>query len=86
MRLRQALAGSGTGAEPVEVRMHRADGTALWCELATTLSADPDGGVSVLAQFLDVDARKRQELTLERAARRDPLTGLANRSELGPLA
>lgn len=86
VRLHQALAGSGTGAEPVEVRMHRADGTALWCELATTLSADPDGGVSVLAQFLDVDARKRQELTLERAARRDPLTGLANRSELGPLA
>lgn len=86
VRLHQALTGSGTGAEPVEVRMHRADGTALWCELATTLSADPDGGVSVLAQFLDVDARKRQELTLERAARRDPLTGLANRSELGPLA
>lgn len=86
VRLRQALAGSGTGAEPVEVRVQRADGTALWCELATTLSADPDGGVSVLAQFLDVDARKRQELTLERAARRDPLTGLANRSELGPLA
>ena len=86
VRLRQALARSGTGAEPVEVRVQRADGTALWCELATTLSADPDGGVSVLAQFLDVDARKRQELTLERAARRDPLTGLANRSELGPLA
>ena len=85
-RLRRALTGAGTGAEPVEVRMQRADGTALWCELATTLSADPDGRVSVLAQFLDVDARKRQELTLERAARRDPLTGLSNRSELGPLA
>ena len=54
--------------------------------MATTISADPDGGLSILAQFLDVDARKRQELTLERAARRDPLTGLSNRSELGPLA
>jgi diguanylate cyclase (GGDEF)-like protein/PAS domain S-box-containing protein len=85
-RLLQALTSSGTGAEPVEVRLQRVDGTRVWCEVATTLSADPDGEVSVLAQCLDVDARERQELTLERAARRDPLTGLSNRSELGPLA
>ena len=85
-RLLRALTGSGTGSEPVEVRLQRADGTQVWCEVATTLSADPDGETSILAQFLDIDARKRQEVALERAARRDPLTGLANRSELGPLA
>jgi len=85
-RLLRALTGSGTGAKPVEVRLQRADGTYAWCEVATTFSADPDGEISILAQFLDVDARKRQEVALERAARLDPLTGLANRSELGPLA
>ena len=84
-RLLRALAGQGTGAGPVELRVLRVDGTPVWCELATTISTDADGGTSALAQFLDVDARKRQELTLEKAARRDPLTGLANRSQLGPL-
>jgi diguanylate cyclase (GGDEF)-like protein/PAS domain S-box-containing protein len=85
VRLRRALSGSGTGAEPVEVRLLRVDGTVVWCELATTRSTDLEGEVSILAQLLDVDARKRQELTLERAARCDPLTGLANRAELATL-
>ena len=84
-RLARVLTGSGTGADPAEVRLVRADGKPFWCELATTLSVDPDGGAWVLAQFLDVDARKRQERTLERAVGRDPLTGLANRSELRTL-
>ncbi len=83
-RLHRTLAGPGTGAEPVEVRLLRADGTALWCELATTVSTDTDGTPSVLAQFLDVDARKTQESSLEQAAFRDPLTRLANRSRLVP--
>ena len=84
-RLLQALGAQGTGAEPVELRVLRVDGRPVWCELATTLSTGPDGDVSVLAQFLDVDARKLQELALETAAGQDPLTGLANRSQLGPL-
>ncbi|MGI8683794.1 MAG: PAS domain S-box protein [Acidimicrobiales bacterium] len=84
-RLLRALGAQGTGAAPVELRVLRVDGRPVWCELATTLSTDPDGDVSVLAQFLDVDARKLQELALEAAAGRDPLTGLANRSQLGPL-
>ena len=62
----------------------RADGSSLWCELATTVSTDVDGMTSVLAQFLDVDARKTQESSLEQAAARDSLTGLANRSRLVP--
>ncbi|MDQ6648860.1 MAG: PAS domain S-box protein [Actinomycetota bacterium] len=81
-RLQRVLAGPGTGAQPAELRLLRADGTGIWCELATTVTVEPDGSVSVLAQFLDVHARKLQELSLERAARRDPLTGLANRTEL----
>ncbi len=85
VHLTRAVSGQGTGADPVELRLLRVDGTHMWCELATTASTDPHGEVSVLAQFLDVDARKEQELVLERAAQRDPLTGLANRSQLAAL-
>ncbi len=81
-RLRRVLAGSGTGADPVEVRLLRAGSSPVWCELATTVTADSDGTVVVLAQLLDVSARKSQELVLEEAARRDPLTGLDNRGLL----
>lgn len=80
-RLRRVLAGPGTGAEPVEVRLRRAGGS-VWCELATTVTTDSHGTVFVLAQFLDVAARKSQELALEEAARRDPLTDLGNRAQL----
>lgn len=80
-RLRRVLAGPGTGAEPVEVRLQRAGGS-VWCELATTVTTDSDGTVFVLAQFLDIAARKSQELALEEAARRDPLTDLGNRAQL----
>ncbi len=69
-RLLRAL--QGTFGQPAEVRLLRVDGRQVWCELATTRSLDPDGEVSVLAQFLDVDARKRQECELERAASARP--------------
>lgn len=81
-RLQRVLDGPGTGAEPVEVRLLRAGGKPVWCELATTVSTNGDGAVFVLAQFLDVDARKSQELALEEAALRDPLTDLGNRGQL----
>ena len=81
-RLTAALLGPGTGSEVVEVRLLRADGTPLWCELATTVSTDVDGRTSVLVQLLDVHARKAQERVLELAAQHDPLTGLGNRSQL----
>ena len=81
-RLAVVLDGPGTGSEPVEVRLVRADGLTVWCELATTVSTDANGTTTVLVQLLDVDARKAQELVLELAAQHDPLTGLGNRSLL----
>ena len=78
--LQLALKGPGTGSEPVELRFLRVDGTAVWCELATTAASGPDG--YVLAQLLDIDARKNHEIALERAAQHDPLTGLGNRAQL----
>lgn len=80
--LQQAFQGEGTGQNPLEVRIRRADGVHLWCEAATTRSSDQAGQPYLLAQFLDIDARKRHELALEAAALRDPLTGLGNRSAL----
>ena len=81
-RLARVLCGPGTGAEPVEVRLVRVDGSTIWCELATTVSAEVDGMTSILVQLLDVDGRKAQEHVLELAAQHDPLTGLGNRSRL----
>jgi len=81
-RLAVVLAGRGTGSEPVELRLVRADGVTVWCELATTVSTEGDGTTTVLVQLLDVDARKAQERVLELAAQQDPLTGLGNRSLL----
>ena len=81
-RLGLVIDGPGTGADPAEVRLVRSDQSAVWCELATTVSTGTDGQSTVLAQFLNVDARKAQEFALELAARHDPLTSLANRSQL----
>lgn len=80
--LAHTLTGRGTGTRPVEVRVLRVDGSAVWCELATTMSTNIDGTCGVLVQLLDVDARKEQELRLEHAAAQDPLTGLGNRAGL----
>ena len=77
-----ALSGAGTGANPVEVRLLRQDGVAVWCELATTVSNEPTGTAYVLAQLLDVHERKNHEFALEQAAIHDPLTGLGNRQVL----
>jgi len=84
-RLTAALSGTGAGSEAVEVRLRLPTGQPLWCEVATTITEDSDGVSTVLVQFLDVDDRKTQELALEQAAFHDPLTGLGNRTQLGPL-
>ncbi len=82
-------------AAPVEVRLARADGSLVWCEVAATrlrahaltVAADaplasPDGTAPeyVLVQLLDIEARRSRETALERAAQEDPLTGLGNRT------
>ncbi|MCW2614394.1 MAG: hypothetical protein JWN08_1388 [Frankiales bacterium] len=81
-RLQRALDGGGTRAEPVEVRVVRSDGTAVWCELACSRTTGADGVDHLLVQLVDVHARKLSELALQRAARQDPLTGASNREGL----
>ena len=80
--LADVLAGAGTGTSPVELRLLRQDGVAVWCELATSNASSAGGAPYVLAQLLDVHDRKNHELALERAANQDPLTGLGNRQVL----
>ena len=65
-----------------ELRVLRADSSPVWCEVATTTAGSTAGRPYVLAQLLDIDARKTNELALERAAGEDPLTGLGNRTVL----
>ncbi len=81
-QLETAMQGSGTGTEPVEARFLRLDGAAVWCELATTIDLGLDGVPYVLAQLVDVHARKQHEMALRRAALHDRLTGAANRQVL----
>jgi diguanylate cyclase (GGDEF)-like protein/PAS domain S-box-containing protein len=76
---RVAAAVARPTAHPLEVRVPQADGPPLWCELALSQVQDPDGAPYLFAQLADVTARKHHALTLEDAARRDPLTGLGNR-------
>ncbi len=80
-RLRAAV-NAGSGRVPVEVRLCRADGAAVWCEVTTTVVRAPDGRSHTLVQALDVHARKTRELALEDVAHRDALTGLDNRHVL----
>ena len=80
--LSAALAGPGTGTEPIEVRFVRPDGAAIWCEVACSRSQGSEGRPAVLAQLLDVNERKAHEGVLEQAAMHDGLTGLPNRAHL----
>ncbi len=76
------LRGDATGGSPVEVRLLRADGSPLWCEVSRTWVRSPGAAPYVLVQVLDVHARKTHELVLEDVAHRDALTGLDNRRVL----
>ncbi len=79
----------GEHVGPVEIKMLRAAGRPLWCEVsATPVTAafdaaavgDRPGPRRLLVQILDVHDRRDRERRLEAAAQRDPLTGLANRA------
>ncbi len=80
--LAAAVSGPDGGATN-EQRVRRADGTEIWVEHSLGVLYDDDGGVtSYVSQFVDVTAAREDKVELERAARRDTLTQLANRREL----
>ena len=84
--LRRALVAASCGpADLVEARFLRADGVAVWCEVAVNRVPEGSGPDAVLVQLADVTERKRQQQVLEARARRDPLTGLPNREALSML-
>ncbi|KWW98059.1 hypothetical protein TH66_22425 [Carbonactinospora thermoautotrophica] len=70
-------------AGSVELRLLRADGTALWAALRSSIvyhaAGEPD---FLLIHVEDIEDRKRREQTLRHRASHDPLTGLPNRAEL----
>ena len=84
-RLRLTLASAGgtrSNAVCVDVRIRKADGSSIWCEIAVSAGSEVDGTPYLLMQIADIENRKRRESDLERRAARDDLTGLANRAEL----
>lgn len=84
-RLRLTLASAGgtrLDAVCVDVRIRKADGASIWCEIAVSAGAEVDGTPYLLMQLADIEDRKRRESDLERRAAQDDLTGLANRAEL----
>ncbi len=70
-------------AGSAELRLLRADGTALWAALRSSIVYDPAGEPDfLLIHVEDIEDRKRREQTLRHRASHDPLTGLPNRAEL----
>ena len=67
----------------VDHRIIRDDGEVRWVQLSGKQECD-DAGTPVrrLGILLDITARKEAEVSLERLARYDPLTGLPNRAAL----
>jgi diguanylate cyclase (GGDEF)-like protein/PAS domain S-box-containing protein len=65
----------------MEKRYYDHRGHVVWAQLSGSLVRDADGEpVHFIAQIEDISERKRREEELTRMARRDPLTGLLNRS------
>ena len=64
-----------------ELRLLRADGSAVWVADSTSMVTDPITGAPVeyRSSVRDITDRKRLEAELERQALHDPLTGLGNR-------
>jgi diguanylate cyclase (GGDEF)-like protein/PAS domain S-box-containing protein len=80
----RAFAGTDThGSFSVDHRIVLPNGTTRWVQLSGKQELD-DAGVPVhrLGTVIDITARKEAEVSLERLARYDPLTGLPNRSTL----
>ena len=73
--------GEPTRDAPVERRLVRPDGSAVWIEVITSLVRDVDGRpLHVLRQVEDVTERRAARLHIERLAHHDMLTGLPNRA------
>lgn len=67
----------------LEKRFLRSDGTAVWVDQQASLIRDADGHPhQIVAQFVDVDDRRKEYESLRYEASHDPLTGLANRTLL----
>lgn len=67
----------------LEKRFVRSDGTAVWVDQQASLIRDSDGHPhQIVAQFVDVDDRRKEYESLRYEASHDPLTGLANRTLL----
>lgn len=78
-----AFAAAGACGEfSVDHRIVR-DGAVRWVQLSGKQQAREDGALSYrLGTIIDITERKEAELSLERLARYDPLTGLPNRALL----
>jgi diguanylate cyclase (GGDEF)-like protein/PAS domain S-box-containing protein len=72
--------GKARGVAKAEVRLVCAGGRLRWCELASSLARNSDGGPEhVLVCVVDITKHKRSQAALRDLATRDPLSGLANR-------
>ena len=75
--------GDTEGQFTVDHRIVLADGTIRWVQLSGKLQTDDANRASHrIGTLIDITPRKEAELSLERLARYDPLTGLPNRSLL----
>ena len=86
--LRQAIDAHLRGETPwlsLDYRMRRHDGTYTWVLVRGVAERDSQGDVRLTGSQTDISARKQAEAELRRAARHDPLTGLANRTRLDEL-
>ena len=79
-----ALARIAAGAVQVRLKRYvRPDGAVIWAEVVCTPLHGVDGTVDkVLMHVTDVTDRRQREAELLDEARRDPLTGLPNRTHL----
>lgn len=81
---RPALSRLADGATLVRLKRYlRPDGSVVWAEVVCTPIHAPDGSVGhALVHVTDVTDRRAREAELVDRARRDPLTGLPNRTYL----
>jgi diguanylate cyclase (GGDEF)-like protein len=74
---------STIGHFTVDHRIVLGDGSVRWVQLSGKAEMTEEGRlVNQLGTVIDITARKEAEISLERLARYDPLTGLPNRSML----